>query len=166
MCDRRPGRRSPLDSLLSPVGHRRSSAWSLFVCPTSLAIRPHRRQTRLAIASRGRPPTQPPLPNLHTYRPSRHSDRENGRRSHSIPIAATRLPQTRAASFKWFSRKRPGPNRHPLSGTILLCRFRYSSNTSHPLRETTNRRAGPARLKRQGEKDGVCCHIGGNVVAK
>jgi len=47
--------------------------------------------------------------------------------------ALPRLPQTRAASFKWLYRKRPGPETLVLVKLYLPGRFRYSSNTSRPL---------------------------------
>jgi hypothetical protein len=103
--------------------------------PNQLGRSPHRPQTRLSTASRGRPRTQPPVPSLHTYRPSPHPDRKNSRWSdsnpHSGPASAANASAFLQVALSEATRHEPSSPRqyHTLPG-----RFRYSSNTSRQQR--------------------------------
>jgi hypothetical protein len=147
MCGRLP-RLSLHDAARNHFGIQRAVAWPLSVCPQGAFDGP------AALANRAQPGSgffqsalftslsprcgsPNPVP-----RPQKPIDTD------SIHIAAPRLPQTRAAPFKWLYRKRPGLLQfHLTCNSCLPGRFRYSTNTSGPLRWVARCGAQAGRLR-------------------
>jgi hypothetical protein len=105
----RPHLEARCDPAPAELANERLRGRSLHVCPCSAleghpSAGPHPKRRHPGLVGVFHPSQEASYRRL-----GAHSERAFPRASDSIPIAAPRLPQTRAASFKWLYRKRPGP---------------------------------------------------------